>query len=273
MALRAALFLAFSLLAAGCAGSAPPPEPKVVESSVPPPPAATLLRVLVINDEFLPVWGATVRVVGLGLNTTTDDVGNAYFQVPKEGRYSVHVHHQRYYPNVSRIEIAGDPEQVHRVKLQDAPPHGHFREYRFYPGTCFPVVFASNLTGNGECPASPSGRSYARFILNKGLVEAYVEMEWPSQPGGPAAMRIETQWPGLTFSDGTQVALAQGASPVKLRLPPNRFTDEHEENGHTVEIRAGLSWGQPVAANVYQPFEILGIFDYFTPAPDVDPDI
>ncbi|MBI2077975.1 MAG: hypothetical protein HYT80_06335 [Euryarchaeota archaeon] len=273
MAPRAALLTVIALLVAGCAQGDPPAAPKVVEEAAPPPPQSTLLRVLVVNDEFLPVWGATVRVVGLGLNATTNDVGDAFFHVPKAGRYSVHVHHVRYYPNISKIEIAGEPDAVHRVKLRDAPPHGHFREYRFYPGTCYPVVFASNLTGNGECPDGPSGRSHARFILSKGLVEAYFEVEWEQQPAAAPTMRLEARWPGLRFGDGSDVQRSEGGSPVKLHVPPQLLTEAHGVNGQVAEVRTGLSWGQPVSANVYQQFEIVGIFDYFTPAPDVDPEI
>lgn len=273
MAPRAVLMVALALLAAGCAQSEPPPAPKVVEEPIPPPPQSTLLRILVVNDEFLPVWGASVRVAGLGLNATTDDVGNAYFHVPKAGRYAVHVHHARYYPNISRIEIAGEPDAVHRVTLRDAPPHGHFREYRFYPGTCYPVLFASNLTGNGECPDGPSGRSHARFILSKGLVEAFLQVEWAPQPAGAATMRLEARWPGLAFADGSEVKRAQGGTPVELPIAPGLVTEAHRANGQVAEVRTGLAWDQPVAANVFQRFEILGVFDYFTPAPDVDPDI
>ncbi|HEX9816307.1 MAG TPA: hypothetical protein VGB18_04950, partial [Candidatus Thermoplasmatota archaeon] len=69
-----------SLLLAGCADGPDEPESKPLELSQAPAPQTTLLRVLVISDEYLPIKGAKVNVVGLGLNGTTDDVGNTYFQ-------------------------------------------------------------------------------------------------------------------------------------------------------------------------------------------------
>lgn len=263
------------LLAAGCTGPPKgPSNPRVLESLDDSPRAGTVLRVLVITDEFLPVVKARVDVVGLGLNATTNEAGSAYFEVPEPGRYAVHVHHPLFYPNVTKVVVDATANQVHRVTLRDAPRDQDFTDFYYFQGLCGPRVYAPPAAAEWRCPETTSfQRPYARWYLGPGLVHAYLYLEWSPQQGGTSAMRMEVRFPQSgPFADGTEVLAAEGSSPVRIEIPPALITDRLKENGNLVEIRAGLPTQGPAAVNAYQPFAIEAEFDYFLPAPDVDPE-
>lgn len=274
MSLRgnACLILAL-LLGAGCASpSEAPPEARVLESIDDSAPGGTVLRVLVVTDEFLPVVKARVNIVGLGLDTTTNVVGSAYFLIPNAGRYSVHVHHPRFYPNITKATVEARPDQVHRVTLRDAPIDQNYADFRYFEGLCGPMVFAPPAAPDWRCPKNGYlPRSYARWYLGPGLVRARVSLEWTQQQGGTDAMRMEIRFPEAgAFADGTQVLAAEGTSPVRIEIPSSLITDRLKEKDNLVEIHAGLPTQGPAALNAYQPFHLEAEFYYLVPAPDVD---
>lgn len=236
-------------------------------------PRGTLLRILVISDEYLPIAGAHVNIVGLGVNGTTDEFGDAFFQVARPGRYAVHVHRSGYYPNSTRVEVSAEAPMVARIRLTDAPRDGHFTDYYYYQATCAPTVYVQGVTPNGRCQETayfPS--AYARWILGRGLVKAHVALEWPSQAGGTEAMRLEIRFPDAgPFADGREALVAEGARPVAIQIPSDILTDRMRGENNVVEIIVGLPQSGPAALNGVQPFHIEATFDYFVEAPDVDP--
>lgn len=273
VAARLAPFLFLVGAFAGCANAPSEPPPSVpLETSVAPAKQATLLRVLVITDEYLPVAGATVAVVGLG-NASTDEVGNAYFQIGTPGRYSLHVHHPRFYPNVSKVVVDGGPSQVERITLRDAPSHQHYSSFYFFQGLCGPAASVPEATSDRCDEAVFSNRAHPRWFLNEGLTDAYFRLDWPAQLPGADEMWIEVGFPDAgAFRGGSQTLRAQGEAPVVLEIPEEEVTEPMKRNGVPIWIRVGIGSSLPVAANVYQEFSIEAQLDYYIPEPDVDPE-
>lgn len=273
--LLVALLVAQTLVA-GCAGERRPLDAPVVSVAATGPSAnqGILLRVLVITDEYFPVPDAKVSIVGLGVNGTTDDWGDAYFHFPAPGRYALHVHRAGYYPNQSRVVLEEDrPEQTLRVRLTDAPRDAHFADYYFYNGICGPTLYVAAATPRSDCGQTPSfQRPEARFILGRGLVRGFLELSWEGHPAGAAEMRMEVRFPDVgAFADGSEALVAEGASPVRIIVPDEMLTERHRQNGNVVSVFVGLSQREPVALNAQQEFQIDGEFDYFVAAPQVDP--
>lgn len=262
--------LALFALMAGCTGAASPSTgDAVIQSTDEAAPSTIPLRILVINDEYLPVVGATVHIVGLNLNATTDDRGDAFFQVARPGRYSVHTHRVGYYPNVTHLEVDG-MAQVKRVWLRDAPRDGHFSDFYYYSAVCELALFAPPADDDPWCPDAPyMPRPTARWVLAGGLQRAQIDLDWDEQPGGASSMRLEVRFPEAgAFADGRTVLVAEGKGPIGITIPPEQVTDKHRQNGVFVEVRAGLPRGAP-GANLHQPFHFEAQFDYFVAAPDV----
>lgn len=263
-----------SILLAGCSAK-PPTEPvsKPLESMGPPVDDTTLLRVLVITDEYLPIDGANVIIVGLGLNATTDAVGNAYFQIGDPGRYAVHVHRPGFYPNISKVTVEGDPRQVERITLLDSPRDAHFSDFRYFEGVCEPTFFLQPVPTSPRCQeqgiarrAHPPG-----WFLGPGLVGGYVRLDWDPQTYGTQRMRLEVAFPEAgAFANGEETLVAEGAAPVVIELQRELLTPAMRRNGIPAEVHVGVPGDDLVATNIYQVFAVEAQFDYFQEAPDVD---
>lgn len=272
----ALVLLAPSLLA-GCTGGADSHDEPIasVAKFTAKPNKGILLRVLVITDEYFPVARANVVLVGLGVNGTTDDLGDAYFHIAKAGRYALHVHRAGYFPNQTKVVLdQGDAEPVVRVRLQDAPRDGHYSDFFYYSGLCGPTVFVQPASTSSDCNEVPNfPKPQARFILGRGLVYGYIELHWDESPISPKTMRMEVRFPEIgAFADGQQVLIAEGPDPLKVRIPAELLTDQHRVNGQVVHITAGLARNAVAAHNFQQEFTIEAQFDYFHEAPDVDPE-
>lgn len=264
-----AAILAMVLAFSGCAAKTRPAGDAVLEDGVPAAPETIPLRVLVLNDEYLPVVGATVHIVGLGLNATTNDAGDAFFQVAKPGVYSVHTHSLGYYPNVTKVRIEG-MAQVRRIWLRDAPRDGHFSDFYYYAAVCDAAVYAAPIKNDAECPSEPyMPRPTARWILAGGLQGGTIGLDWDPQPGGTDRMRLEVLFPEIgAFPDGRASLVSQGKAPVRVEIGPELITREHQRNGVVVEVRAGIP-RDAAGASLHQPFHFEAQFDYFHPAPSV----
>jgi hypothetical protein len=268
-----ALVLASTLLA-GCAQhSAPEPTSRPLEISEAPAAETTLLRVLVINDEYLPIKGAKVSVIGLGLNGTTDDVGNAYFQIATPGRYAVHVHHSKFYPNISKVSVEGDAKQVERITLLDAPPDTHFSDFYYFEGVCEPTLYVQAIGTSPHCQDQGLVKrdQPPPWFLAPGLEGGFVRLAWNPELYGSQKMRLELAFPEAgAFANGEERLVAEGTPPVLIELNRDLITPAMQRNGVPIQIFVGVPADDAAAANVYQVFSIEAQFDYFQAAPDVD---
>ena len=262
------------LLLAGCAGSKDDDVvSKPLETSEAAAPRTTLLRVLVITDEYLPIKGAKVSVVGLGLNGSTDEVGNTYFQIATPGRYAVHVHRPGFYPNISKVAVEGDPDQVERITLRDAPPSTHFSDFRMYDGVCEPTLYVQPLSTSSHCQElGLANRPHPRgWFLGAGLVGGFVRLQWEAEAYGSATMRLELAFPEAgPFANGDERLVVEGPSPLLIELTGDLVTPAMQKNGVPIEIYVGVPEREIVAANGYQVFLVEAQFEYFQAAPDVD---
>lgn len=267
--MRGVALVLLILLLAGCAARAAPPGNQVLAEDEPALPGTVPLRILVINDEYLPVAGATVHIVGLGLQTQTDDAGDAFFQIQEPGRYKLHVHSRGYYPNVTAVDVEG-LAQVKRVWLRDAPRDGHFSDFYYYQAVCDATVYAPPAATQSECPAKPYWpKPTARWILARGLQRGVIDLDWDRLPGGADAMRLEILFPEVgAFPDGRPSLVKEGSAPVRVTIPPELITPDHQRNGVVLEVRAGLPRSGP-GLIAHQPFRFEAQLDYFQPAPDV----
>ncbi len=262
-----------SMLFAGCADGSTEAVSKPLELSQAPAPQTTLLRVLVISDEYLPIKGAKVSVVGLGLNGTTDDVGNTYFQIATPGRYAVHVHRIGFYPNISKVAIEGDPKQVERITLRDAPRDAHFSDFRYFEGVCEPTVYVQPLATSPHCQDQGLvQRDHPRgWFLGEGLISGYIRLDWNKQAYGSEVMRLEVAFPEAGgFANGEDRLVAEGTSPITIELTSDLITPAMKRNGIPIEIFVGVAANEVASVNAYQTFAVEAQFDYFQDAPDVD---
>jgi hypothetical protein len=278
MRLRAALLVTVTLasLFAGCsanARSASTPSAEVVSAAAAPPSKGALLRVLVITDEYLPVADAQVTIVGLGVNGTTDGLGDVFFHLAQPGRYALHVHHAGFYPNRTKVQIE-EGSAVVRVHLRDAPHAADFADFYYYTGLCGTTLFVQGVSQNGNCSETPDfPKPHARWLLGPGLVHGFLELNWPHDEAGTGTMRLEIRFPEIgPFKDGRTVLVAEGPSPVKVTIPDELLTDAHRKNGAAVDLQVGLAQNEAVNRNGQQTFHIEAQFDYVVPAPDVDPE-
>jgi hypothetical protein len=271
------LLLASSLVA-GCSGQKAEDAQPAQATTVPAKFQARegiLLRVLVITDEYFPVAKAKVTLVGLGVNGTTDDWGDAFFHIAHPGRYAIHVHRTGFYPNQTKVVLPeGESSATLRVWLSDAPRDAHYADYYYFNGLCGPTVFVSGATTDADCTETYLfEKPEARFILGRGLTRGYLELDWTPTTGGASDMRLEVRFPDVgPFADGRDVIVAEGPRPVKIIIPEELLTERHRLNGNTAVVTVGLSQAKPVLMSAQQEFQIDGEFSYFVEAPDVDPE-
>ena len=268
-----AILVLLGVLFAGCADGPKEPVSKPLELSQAPAPKTTHLRVLVISDEYLPIKGAKVSVVGLGLNGTTDDVGNTYFQIATPGRYAVHVHRPGFYPNISKVSIEGDPKQVERITLRDAPRDAHFSDFRYFEGVCEATVYVQPLGTSPHCQDQGLvQRDHPRgWFLGEGLIGGYIRLDWDEAAYGSHVMRLEVAFPEAgAFANGEERLIAEGPSPLDIDLKGDLITPAMQRNGIPIEIYVGVGANEVASANVYQTFAVEAQFDYFQAAPDVE---
>lgn len=261
------------MLFAGCADGSKEPVSKPLELSQASAPQTTLLRVLVISDEYLPIKGAKVSVVGLGLNGTTDDVGNTYFQIATPGRYAVHVHRSGFYPNISKVAIEGDAKQVERITLRDAPRDAHFSDFRYFEGVCETTLYVQALGTSPHCQDQGLvQRDHPRgWFLGEGLISGYIRLDWNKQVYGSEKMRLEVAFPEAgAFATGEDRLVAEGTSPITIELTGDLITPAMKRNGIPIEIFVGVAANEAASVNGYQTFAVEAQFDYFQDAPDVD---
>jgi hypothetical protein len=257
--------LAVVLLVTGCSGWGPTEEGSGPQEHL------SLLQVLVISDEYLPVQDARVRIVGLGLNATTGDTGEAAFVVPS-GHYVVAVHHPDFYPNSTPIEIQRDADRLARIRLRDAPDSHEFSDFHYVAVLCGVTLWLQGVDDDSACEAGPNfPPPRATFELAHGLVEANLGLDWDAQTGGAQRLRMEVRFLNVgAFADGTDVLVGQGTSPVSVHVPPELVTQAMRRDGTQVEVIVGLDQREPIAFNGMQTVHIHAEFRYFEDAPDVD---
>ncbi|HLE47098.1 MAG TPA: carboxypeptidase-like regulatory domain-containing protein [Candidatus Thermoplasmatota archaeon] len=119
-------YLAVVLIVSGCAApeATPTAAPATPTTQAPAPePTATIetgsIAGTVVDDESLPVPGASVALIEEGVQTTTDDSGAFTFNDLNPGTHTVAVERVGFEPTAKKVEVAAG--EVAEAKLQLKP--------------------------------------------------------------------------------------------------------------------------------------------------------
>lgn len=301
--------LAFvSFLLAGCAGSgaksdAPSTPSASISATGDPLSDAGSVRVTVVDDTALPIEGATVGIVQLALQVTTDASGTAFFGNLAPGTYQVAATQLGYTSGAKAVAVEADQETGVTLVLApiivETPFHETFGPLQGYFECrmgAWAAAYGSWTSGCGSVPVPLVGftpspwtndNSILRFhAVNNNTASVIGDMQWtPSAVGTSTALRFAFSFTGRPSNHWW--CAGEGPSPLQWSWHAQGESvcsnvgssdDEpvprtHDDDGEPIELRvyANAPFGRednPVYVTLQQRFEIITTVFYVDPAPE-----
>lgn len=230
---------------AGCVADAPKPqeEPQATAAEVNDTTGA--LVGTIINEEGLPIEGATIGLIETGITTTSDSAGEYTLNGIEPGEYSVQAAIVGFEPGVKRITvIAGEISQANfqlTVIAIDVPHYVSDQQFgniqcsvTIFPG--FPMSgmvagsdgWYSSLQACGlleDAQAAnplPPSKFDLQFPAPAGTQEFVIEQVWQSTQAAGNGLSVGAEDPGAV-NDGEDYGSATGMSPLYLYVPNQKL--------------------------------------------------
>lgn len=232
--MRSAALLAILLLLAGCAGAKPAGGPVGGATEGDPEKPAEFfdhegaIRGRVTDDELLPVWNATVRLIGGERAAVTDEEGRFLFNHVPFGTYSLIASAEDHEPRGLGLTVDASREFEAHITMPRSPTFvdEKFSHMKPWTGYIACSVGLSGVTMPDECARyaalRPPTEGTSRFAMGRHANAVHYELFWsPSIAFSAKILRVHTQ--------GSDQGL--GVAPAGKNLSNGHWTDSCEKFG------------------------------------------
>lgn len=304
-----ALAVLSTLVLAGCAGAGgksdlPPgatPSASVSATGEALPDAGSV-RVTVVDDSSLPLEGASVAILELALEATTDAAGAALFGNLQPGPYQVAAAKLGYDSGAKRVVVSANEEtpvvfSLRAIAIKEpyhdvlGPLQGYFEcrhgirvpAYGAWTSGCGSIATPVGFVGPGSAGVNPfpNDNSVLRFQLTSpDLATAVGDMRWTQTSAGTSeALRVAFSHDNRTSTHWW--CSAEGENPLQFRWQADGDSVCANVGGsdddpvptleHGLRMYANTPFGtdeNPVYLTLQQRFEILATLFYVDRAPE-----
>lgn len=275
-------FVAATLLAAalsGCADQGGPANasPTVSDPYALPEGVTNVLQGQVRAEDLAPLGNATVAVISLQINQTTDEAGAFRFENLEPRDYLVTVTKDGYRTKTQRAIIEDGKIYELNFTLEVKPNVTPYSEVLSFKGriSC-QVAYASNPDQHDEvdCGAADPVNNHPteEFFFQPGGAQLVVEAFWTPAQRGAERLRMSVESVGFGHQD---IVFGEVVGPTGLKLPISQsLMGKYYPQGGTVRVTMTAApglLGQPesydAGAAVQQDFELWVTVFYYEPGP------
>lgn len=271
-------FVLLAVVLAGCAGEAQEagPSPSSTDPNALPEGVANVLQGRVAGDDSYPIPNATVTVVALQINQTTDEAGEFRFENLEPRDYVVTASKEGYRSKTLRAIVEDGKAYELTFLLELKPNVVPYSEVLNFRGriSC-QAAFAADPESVAyyDCGAvDPTSARAKDFQFQANGAQIVVEAFWQAAQSGANNLTLEVQSVGLTTQDIVFGTIA-GESGLKLPISQSLMRSYYRDGG---SIRATMSAApgmlhQPDSYDAgfafQQDFEVWVTVFYIDPGP------
>ena len=251
-----------AIVVAGCLGA---PEPRQ-GSATPLRVEGDSLRVLVTNDELVPISGVVAFVDNRPRPATGDELGELVLTDLAPGRHNLRLWAPQHYRAMENFTFDPSAENATlRLVLQRRPDDRVMPELRIVQGQCFLALRSGQGMGDMGCMAKPSSERYppppsVRFSLtNKteaGTLQRFhnvsVRFQWAAEDVEQLPVLEARMEPDGTFPDGRKVIVFDGKGPFEFHLEAKDLDPALLDGRHALRLA-------PVPADDGQPRTLFAV--------------